>query len=171
MDETSPKKAKTVPSAGKVMASVFWDAAGIIYIDYLQKGRTINGAYYVNQLDQLHTAIQQKRPGIKKKKIYFLQDNAPAHTSKVVMAKLKELRYELVPHPPYSPDLAPSDFFLFPKLKTFLAGPKYGSNTEVISAAEGLLSDLDKSAYSDGIKAFETRLNKCIQLEGEYVEK
>lgn len=91
--ELAPKKAKTVPSAGKVMASVFWDARGIIYIDYLQKGRTITGAHYANQLDQLHKAIQQKRPGMEKKKIYFLQDNAPAHTSKVSMAKLKELRY------------------------------------------------------------------------------
>ena len=84
-------------------------------------------------------------------------------------SKLKELRYELVPHAPYSPDLAPSDFFFFPKLKT--SGQKYGSNDEVISATEGYFEDLDKSAYSDGIKSFETRLNKCIQLEGDYIEK
>ena len=48
--ESAPKKAKTVPSADKVMASVFWDTRGIIFIDYLQKGRTINGEYYANLL-------------------------------------------------------------------------------------------------------------------------
>ena len=48
-----PKKAKTVPSAGKVMASVFWDADGILLTDYLQKGQTINGTYYASLLTQL----------------------------------------------------------------------------------------------------------------------
>jgi histone-lysine N-methyltransferase SETMAR len=76
---SAPKKAKSIASAGKVMASVFWDAKGILLIDYLEKGRTITGEYYANLLDQLDAKIQEKRPGLKKKKIIFHQDNAPAH--------------------------------------------------------------------------------------------
>lgn len=65
---SGPKKAMAVKSAGKVMASVFWDASGILMIDYLPKGKTINGEYYANLLDKLHQCIHQKRPGLAKKK-------------------------------------------------------------------------------------------------------
>ena len=57
-----PKKAMTVKSAGKVMASIFWDAKGILMIDYLPKSETINGEYYVKLLDKLDTIINEKRP-------------------------------------------------------------------------------------------------------------
>ena len=63
-------------------------------------------------------------------------DNAPAHTSAIVTAKLVELGYELLPHSPYSPDLAPCDFFLFPNLKKSLAGQKFESNEEAIAVME-----------------------------------
>ena len=71
----------------------------------------------------------------------FYHDNAPAHTSAVVTAKLVELGYELLPHPPYSPDVAPCDFFLFPNLKKSLAGQKFASNEEVIAATQVYLAE------------------------------
>lgn len=73
---------------------------------------------------------------MKKKKILFHQDNAPCHKSLKTMAKLHELGFELLPHLPYSPDLAPSDFWLFSDLKKMLAGKRFGSNEEVIAAPE-----------------------------------
>lgn len=63
------------------MASVFWDVRGIIFIDYPQKGKTINGEYYVNLLQRLSDEIKKKRPHLAKKKVLFHQDNAPVHTS------------------------------------------------------------------------------------------
>ena len=62
-DSPLPKKAKTVPSAGKVMASVFWDADGILLIDYLQKGKMINCIYYASLLTQLQEKIKIKHRG------------------------------------------------------------------------------------------------------------
>ena len=56
-----PKKFKTQSSAGKVMATVFWDTKGIIMLDFLPKRSTITGVYYANLLDQLRTAIREKR--------------------------------------------------------------------------------------------------------------
>lgn len=169
--EKAPRKAKAVPSAGKVMASVFWDSSGIIFIDYLPPKTTITGAHYAHQLDQLMDIITVKRPGMKKKKIYFLQDNASPHTCDVAMKKIKDLHFELLPHPPYSPDLAPSDFFLFPLLKKFLAGRRYSCNDEVISAAEGFFDSLPKTDYRNGMQSLQKRLIKCIQVQGDYVEK
>jgi len=67
------------------MASVFWDAEGILFIDYLEKGKTITGEYYSNLLTRLYKKICEKRPGLQKKKIFFHQDNAPAHNSVLAM--------------------------------------------------------------------------------------
>ena len=69
--EPAPKKDKTVFSAGKVMATVFWDSHGVILIDYLQKGKTITGAYYASLLDKLKAELAEKRPHLQKKKILF----------------------------------------------------------------------------------------------------
>ena len=69
---SAPKKAKTVQSAGKVMASVVWDYKGILLIDYLQKGKIINSEYYRNLLDQLNLKIREKRPGLQQTKIFFV---------------------------------------------------------------------------------------------------
>lgn len=142
--ESAPKKAKTVPSAAKVMASVFWDSQGVIFIDYLEKGKTITGQYYADLLTRLDTELKAKRPRLAKKKVLYHQDNAPVHTSHIAMAKLSELKYELLPHPPYSPDLAPSDFFLFPNMKKSLAGRKFGSNNEVIAAVDAYFARREK---------------------------
>jgi len=92
------------------MASVFWDAEGILFIYYLEKGKTISGEYYSNLLTRLDEKICEKRRGLQKKKIILRQDNAPTHKSVLAMGKLRDLHYELLEHPPYSPDLAPSDF-------------------------------------------------------------
>lgn len=169
--EPAPKKAKTVPSAGKVMATVFWDSRGVILIDYLEKGKTITGAYYATLLDKLKAEIEEKRPHLQKKKILFHQDNAPSHTSMVAMAKIHELRFELLDHPPYSPDLAPSDFFLFPRLKVELGGQKFSSNEEAITFVNNYFAEKDINYYLDGLKRWEHRWEKCIDLHGDYVEK
>ena len=75
-----PKKFKTQPSVGKVMATVFWDAKGIILLDFLPKRSTITGVYYANLLDQLRTAIREKRRGKLSKGVLLQQDNARVHT-------------------------------------------------------------------------------------------
>ena len=93
------------------MASVFWDVHGLIYIDYLEKGKTTNSDYYIALLESLKKEIAEKMLHLKKKMVLFHQDNALCHKSMKTMAKLHELGFELLPHPPYSSDLAPSDFF------------------------------------------------------------
>jgi len=169
-DEPTPKRGKTQQSAGKVMASVFWDAHGIIFIDYLKRGKTINSDYYIALLERLKEEILEKRPHLQKKKVLFHQDNAPCHKSMKTMAKLNEMGFELLPHPPYSPDLAPSDFFLFSDLKRMLAGKKFNADEEVISETEAYFEDKDERYYKIGIQKLEDRYTRCIALNGNYVE-
>jgi len=64
---SAPKKTRSIPSAGKVMASVFWDAEGILFIDCLEKGKTITGKYYSNLLTRPNKKIHENRPGLQKK--------------------------------------------------------------------------------------------------------
>ena len=75
-----PKKFETQPSAGKVMATVFWDAKGVIMLDFFPKGSTITGVYYANMLDQLRTAIREKRTGKLSIGVLLQQDNTRVHT-------------------------------------------------------------------------------------------
>ena len=102
-----PKKVKRVSSAGKVVASVFWDSQGVIMIDYLEQGRTINGACYVAELRRLRQEIARKRRGKLTRGVLLLQHNAPADTSQVAMTTAIKCGFEVLPHPPYSPDMAP----------------------------------------------------------------
>jgi histone-lysine N-methyltransferase SETMAR len=152
------------------MASVFWDAEGILFIDYLEKGKTITREYYSNLLTRLDEKIHEKRPSLQRKKIVFHQDNTPAHKSILSMGKLRDLHYELLEQP-YSPDLAASDFCLFPELKLFPAGQHFSSNQEAIAAVEGHFADLTKNDYRDRIKALEHHWNKCISLKEDYDKK
>ena len=89
-----PKKFKTQPSAGKVMATVFWDANGVIMLDSLPKRSTITRVYYANLLDQLRTAILEKRGSKLSKGVLLQQDNARVHTCKVAMDAVERNGYE-----------------------------------------------------------------------------
>ena len=167
----APKKAKVVSSAGKVIASVFWDAKGIVFIEYLQKGETINGEYYAKLLKELRQAIKSKRPGKLTKGVLLHQDNAPAHKSLVAMSAVHDCGFELIDHPPYSPDLAPSDYFLFPNLKKHLARKRYETNDDVISVVEDFFEGQEENFYATGIRALQHRWKKCVDRRGDYVEK
>ena len=153
------------------MATVFWDSYGVILIDHLQKGKTITGAYYASLLDKLKAELAEKRPHLQKKKILFHQDSAPSQTSAVAMAKIYELRFELLDHVPYSPDLATSDFFLFPHLKIVLGGHRFSSNEEAITFVNNYFAQKNAEYYLDGLRRWEHRWEKCVELQGDYVEK
>ena len=102
-------------------------------LDFLPK-RSTTGVYYANLLDQLRTAIREKRRGKLSKDVSLQQDNAKVHTCKVAMDAVEPNGNELIPHPAYSPDLAPSDFFLFPNLKKDIGGCHFRSDEEVVAA-------------------------------------
>jgi hypothetical protein len=82
-----------------------------------------------------------------KKKVLFHQENALCHILIKTTAKLHELGYELLLHPPYSLDLASSDFFLFADLKKMLAGKKFSANEEVIAETEAYFDAMLKSYF------------------------
>lgn len=166
-----PKKFKRQYSAGKVMATVFWDSKGVIMTDYLEHGETINAAYYSDELNRLRADIIAKRRGKMRSGVLLLQDNASSHTAGVSVATAAKCGFKILPHPPYSPDLAPSDYFLFPNLKRNLRGRKFDDEEEVIGAVDQYLEDQEETFYRKGLMMLKTRWEKCIRLKGDYVEK
>jgi hypothetical protein len=94
-------------------------------IDYLEKNKKITVEYYSNLLTRLDAKIRENRPGLQKKEVVCHHNNAPAHKSVLAVEKLRDLHNELLEHSPYSPHLAPSDFFRIPKLKLFLVGQRF----------------------------------------------
>ena len=152
--ESRPKQPMMQTSAGKVLASIFWDVQGILFLDYLEKGRTINSKYYIALLVHLKEENTKKQPQMKKK-VLFHQDNAPYHKSITTMAKLHELHFELLPPTLYSPDLALKDYWLFTDFKKMLQEKKFGSNEEVILETEAYFEVKNKSFYKKGIKLSE----------------
>jgi len=122
-------------STGKVLAFIYWDQDGILLIEYLPNGQTINAQYYSSLLVQLKDILKEKRRGKFTKVVLFLHDNAPVHQILTTPKKLAYLGFQCLDHPPYSPDLTPLDYHLFPGLKKTIENSQFLSDTEVIAAA------------------------------------
>ena len=116
---------KSGEAAQTVFLCVWWDWQGIIHYELLHYGQTLNSDLYCQQLDRLNAALMQKRPSlINRGRIVFHQDSARPHTSLMTRQKLRELGWVVLLHPPYSPDLAPSDYHLFLPMAIELANRK-----------------------------------------------
>ena len=109
----------------------FWDRKGIILIEFLPQAKTINAARYCETLKQLKRAIQNKRREMLTKGVCLLHDNARPHTANASKAILDSFGWDILNHPAYSSDLAPSDFHLFTSLKTHMGGKKISTDKEV----------------------------------------
>ena len=170
-NEPPPIKAKVIPSAGKRMATVFWDNKGILLIKWLPEGQTINSNYYVEVLTELKDVIKKERRGKWSKRVLLHHDNAPAHTSRETKAAISKLGFEFLPHPPYSPDLAPSDFWLFSKMKEPLRGRHWTSLSAMASAIIQWEKVTPKEWFAQGICNMPVRWERCVEMRGDYFEK
>ncbi|GBP51073.1 Histone-lysine N-methyltransferase SETMAR [Eumeta japonica] len=103
--------------------------------------------------------------------VLFLQDNASVHTARVSRQALKDTGFSKIDHPPYSPDLAPSDYLLFFNLRKELRGRRFVDDNQMKMAVESHFDCKEKEYFLGGLKALYTRCEKCISLEGDYIEK
>lgn len=166
-----PRKVRAQKSKQKVMVVSFFDQRGMIYTHYCEAGRNINTEYYMEIITQLiRVHIPRKRPEYQGGKFKLHQDNARPHVSKKMIEFFEKKKIELVPHPPYSPDLAPCDFFLFPTLKNMLKGIHFQSNEEIISTVKTCYRRLSKNGFQSVYEAWSRRWKKCIALGGDYFE-
>ena len=145
----------TTPKAGlhlkKVMLCVWWDWKGVLYYELLLENQTINSKYF-SQLDQLKATLDKKSPElVNRKLIMFHQDNARLHVSLMMRQKLLQLGGEVLIHPPYSTDIAPSDFHVFWSLQNSLNGKNFNSLEDCKRHLEPFFAQKDKKFWEDGI--------------------
>ena len=162
-----PKKVKTTFYAGKVMATIFWDFKGVLYMDFLTQRHTINAEYYLALLKgPVKTAIRNKRKWAQTS-VSFLQDNSRPHVAARTMDTIQKLKWIILPHPPYSPDLAPSDCHLLGSLKEHLGRKRFCSNEEMIQDVQEWLHWQPKDFLLSSIRKLPDHWRKCITNQGD----
>ena len=151
------------------MLTIFWDARGVLYREFLTKGSTVNSDRYCATSQSLKHRIRRIRP--ERNTFLLHHDNTRPHCSAQTLDAMTSLKFTVVPHPPYSSDFAPSDFWLFPKLKEKLKGKYFSSDAEVEAAVRKWISSQPETFFMDGMNKWIEQLKKCVAINGDYVEK
>ena len=155
----------------KRLFTVFFNSSGLVALDILPEKTTVTAKYYTEVvLPKVEDSICEQRPTIKTSKTLLLHDNAAPHKAKLTTTYLNERGISVLEHPPYSPDLAPCDFWLFPILKNRLAGRKFDRAQDLAKAVKLELLSIPKEQYQRAFQSWLRRLEKCVQVQGEYFE-
>ena len=145
-------KFRTAPFVHKVMLTAFWDCRGLLVLDFMPRGSPINADRYCSTLSLPRAAIRKKRRRILDvDNVIILHDNARPHVANKNVNKLRKFHWEFLEHPPYSPDLAPSDFHLFSPLKKFLAGQRFTCDDKVKAAVRQWFCSHTADFYCSGM--------------------
>ena len=138
-----PKMARQSKSTHKLLMIPFFDSTGMIYMHWVPAGQTVNKKYYVEVLREFRKRFRRKKPELfKSGQWHFHLDNSLVHTSILVTDYLTNMGIKTVPHLPYSPDLAPCDFWLFPWLKEKFRGCRYETIEEMKEVATKVIDTL-----------------------------
>ena len=163
----------TTPKASlhpKKVTCIRWDWKGVLYYELLPENQTINSNKYCSQLDQLKAALDKKRPElVNRKRMIFHQGNARPHVSLMTRQKLLQLGWEVLIHPPYSPDIASSDFHLFHSLQNSLKGKNFNSLEDCKRRLEQFFAQKDKKFWEGGIMKLPEKWQKVVGQKREYV--
>jgi histone-lysine N-methyltransferase SETMAR len=140
------------------------------YYELLGPNKTINSEVYCQQLDRVNECLKEKRPNlVNRKGVVFHQDNARPRVSKMTQQKIKEINWEILDHPPYSSDLAPSDYHLFRSLQNHLNNKKFERFEGVNDAILAYFESKPRSFYKAGIEKLVTRWETVIASNGNYI--
>jgi len=145
----------------------------VLLVDFMPRNTTINADAYCATLRRLlRQAIQNRRRGKLSRGIILIHDNARPHTARQTQTLLHDaFHWDTFDHPPYSPDLAPSDFYLFSKMKEHVAGKRFTDDEDLQHAVMDWLNSQVAIWYKEGISKLVSRYNKCLNVQGDYVEK
>ena len=140
---------------------LFFDAEGVIHREFVPEGQKANAEFYVGVLDRLLKRIWRVRTAkFQSSEWLLLHDNAPSHNTAIVKKFLANRNLAVLHYPPYSPDLAPADYFLFPKLKFSLKGRHFQTVEEIQCAVTRELNNISKTAFLEGMKNLKECVNK-----------
>ena len=149
------------------MLCIRWDWKGVLYYELLPENQAINSNKYCSQLDQLKAALLEERLELVNRNCtIFHQDNTRLHVSLMTRQNLLQFGREV---PPYSPDIAPSDFHLFQSLQNSLNGKNFNSLEDCKRHLEQFFAQKDKKFWEDGIMKLPEKWQKVVEQKDEYI--
>ena len=149
-----------------MLISVWWDSEGVIHWELLPHGETITADLYCEQLERVQEALREKRSH--RNTTLLLHDNVTPHTARTTKRKLESLGWVVLPHPPYSPDLAPTDFKLFRSMANALRDKSFTSHEEVHAFIANFIASKSSGFFVRGFTELPERWDEVIEHEGEY---
>ena len=152
------------------MLLIFWNSAGVVYFKLIPNGETIKAVNYCEQLNRVQQNLIRKHLVlINRKGVIVIQDNARPHSANLTRNKLKELKWEILEHPPYSPDSASSDYNLFRSMELFLRGRRFHNRLDVYNAVDKFISSKSPKFFACGIDLLPIRWQAVLDSNGEYI--
>ena len=166
-----PENVRQSKSTHKLLMIPFFDSASMIYMHRVPTGQTVKKEYYVEVLREFRKRFLGKRPALfKSDQWHFHLDNVPVHNSILVTDYLTKIGIKTVPQPPYSPDLSPCDFCLFPKLKEKLRGCRYETMEDMKEAVMKFIGMLTQEDFHGAFQDLLDWYNNCTAAGGDYFE-
>jgi len=146
---------------------LFFDLDGIVRAEFVPRNTTVNSEYYKGLLERLRNYVCRKRPEKWANSFILHHDNVPCHTSLLVWPFLSNKNITVCPHPPYLPDLALCDFWLFPKVKMTMKGKCFELIQDIEAATTVELKTFTKEDFQNYFRKWQERWDKCVQSEGD----
>jgi len=165
------EKFKQTFSTRKIMCIIFWDRQGVLLVEFLPQGTTINSAVYCETLKKLRHAIKKKSLRILSATILLPHNNTRPHSAAQTQDLITSFNWEQMDHPLYSPDLVPSDYHLFLHPKKFLGSKQFDNDSDLKDAVQKWLTSQAAAFCKEGVQKLVPRYDKCLNNGGEYMEK
>ncbi len=172
--EPRPQKPQRTLATGKVMLVSFFDSTGLVYREFVRHPATVNQLRFrqiITRFDIAHENCQPGHRGITRGRLFLHMDNAPSHTAALTLTHHQNLGWTLLPHPAYSPDLVPSDFWFFLRLKQGLKGRRFARVADLEEAVNTEIGNITAEEYRlCMLSKWPRRWQKCLAQQGSYFE-
>ena len=152
----------------KTMICIWWNWKGMVHWEILERNATVNKELYIAQLHRVNKAIGPKRPHRQGQTILF-HDNTRPQVAQVVKATLQELEWEVLQHLPYSPDLAPTDYYLFCSLSNHMRAITFDNEEDLENWLNKFFDTRPRDFWQNSIDKLVKRWEEVVNSNGEYI--
>ncbi|KAJ8729790.1 hypothetical protein PYW07_016828 [Mythimna separata] len=153
------------------MVTVWWSSGGVIHHSFLPNGVSITADVYYEELNTMMEKLVHFQPVlVNRSSPLLLHDNARPHTAQQTVSKLQELGLEALRHPPYSPDLAPTDYYFSRIWITSWREKKFNTREALQNAFEEFVASHPAGFFKKGINKLPLRWQRCIDCMGDYFD-